>query len=513
MNINTRVRSKGVGEETGPLVKFRADTEKKISEAAKNDVMSEKVHATKPGERYASAPAILVHTYGSTNNNDTNRSDPDLAGRALLTATGRAFRRNAISQPSDFNRNAIQPGEVPIFRRSNSSPNLNQKLDNPAQKSSTLRPKEVSSSPPIRSTSYRNLDEKTISDEKTIQMSSSPLVMPRKEVREKIRKESLSKLASSLDDEINRINKSYEQKKPLKDSFLEKINLKEKEKSIPIYKTAEDIEKLERLKLLKNKLNDDPDYFVARINAYQNTPMYQYFGAEKFFSILVKSDQNIAISGNPHHLSEEERVALYAYTTSEYRIINNAAREAKSNNKEMDKGIDAWGKLIDAALKKLPDASAVDSSGKPVVIMRAFYLPTAPIPPKPTDDDAKKEEYQIQLAQYQTQLEKFNAFVDKTLQEGVEFNDGAYSSTTTTGMAVGAVKVTIVLPEGAKTIPHAKSISFPYSAFGKPDSEGEGEVLFERSAIFKITNVIDKNEGKKTTEININKTANFNILP
>lgn len=274
----------------------------------------------------------------------------------------------------------------------------------------------------------------------------------------------LSKLTSAINKEIREI-----EAKPIKD--------------------ADDKEKLSRLSLLQGKIEADPNFILKKIDEYGNgkSAVFTYLQPVGFLSMLVKSDQNIGIlenlkkgSGNPSGLSDQERVALFNYTTKGYATLNEAAREAKLSGLPInDPAMRETFEVTKAAHKKLPDADAFDQSGNKVSIKRSYF------PPFPHSDPVKNSQAQA----------NFQAFADKTFVKDKIFNDGTFLSTTIKGGTPGAYNVTVEIPEGSKTIPNGKKIGFPYSAFSGVDKPDEGEILLSPDASFKISDV----QGSKVT--------------
>ncbi len=290
--------------------------------------------------------------------------------------------------------------------------------------------------------------------------------------------------AAKINQEMNEIKKQNALAALGKDLNKELSGLQNK----PM-KDADDKEKIERLKLMKGKLEHDPDYFSKKMEEYGGgkVELYTHLKPVAFLSILVKSDQNMGVlenlkkgMGNPSGLSEQERVALYHYTTNAYGAINQAGRDAKLSGKEIeDPGMRACFALTSAALKKLPDAKAIDANGEKVQIKRSYF------PPRVDKDPVKNAEIQS----------KFKTFVEEKMVQGKVFNDGSFLSTTIKGGTPGAINVTFELPEGAATIPNGKKIGFPYSAFSGVEKPDEGEILFAPDVSFEIAKV----EGSKVT--------------
>lgn len=288
---------------------------------------------------------------------------------------------------------------------------------------------------------------------------------------------------------INQEIKAIEDKAKL-DKLSSNLNREiEAIESKPI-KTADDIEKLQRLKLMKGKLEHDPGFILSKMDTYGHgkSALYTHLKPVEFLSILIKSNQNVGIlenlcpgMGNPSRLSEEERVALYNYTTKNYSPINQAGREAKETGKPIaDPGMRACFELTEAARKKLPDAPSTHPDGTPVTLKRIYFLPKG-VP----GDPIKTKEIE----------DKFKAFGDKNFVVGNTFNDGAFLSSSVKEAGTGPYNVTFEIPTGSPTIPDGKKIGFPYSAFSGVDKPDEGEVLFGPNIEFKVSEV----NGSKIT--------------
>lgn len=249
----------------------------------------------------------------------------------------------------------------------------------------------------------------------------------------------------------------------------------------PKYRTAEVKESIDRLELLQNEIRNNPNSILEKMKKNQGEDLYRYMQPVKFMSMLVQSDHNMSVfGGNPHGLNDLERVALYRYTTGDYRNINQEAREAKKSGKEIeDPSLRAYYNQTTAALSKLPNASLINESGERVQLKRSYF--------KPVNN---------------SEWEKFDSFVNTTFVKGNTFDDGSFLSTTSKLGATGVVNVTFEFPDDAKEIPNGKSIGPPYSAF-----KDEGEILFMPGTVFKISNV-----EKQVSEEAVADTRNEHIF-
>lgn len=301
--------------------------------------------------------------------------------------------------------------------------------------------------------------EAKIKEDKPIQTAADPRTSKINEEMKQIEdKKTIAKLSNDVNQAINQI-----QAKPTKD--------------------ADDKEKLERLQLMQGKLEVDPGFFLKKMEQYGHgkSELYKHLEPVGFLSILVISNQKLGILenmqkgyGNPSGLSEEERVALHHYTTKGYVALNQAGREAKLSGMPIqDPGMRACFDLTVSALKKLPDAPAVDAQGNQVTLKRSYF------PPRGDPDPIKNSQAEA----------NFKAFAANNFVEGHVFNDGSFLSTTVKSGVSGEYNVTFEIPEGSKTIPNGKRIGFPYSAFSSVNKSDEGEVLFSPEVEFKVSKV------------------------
>ncbi len=149
-----------------------------------------------------------------------------------------------------------------------------------------------------------------------------------------------------------------------------------------------DKEKYYRLHALMDRIKNEPDFIKKQIERYKNNPMFQYLGPLKFLSFLAKSDEN----RNPEQVAKREdltdaqkihlitaleeaktinmtdlqKVAIYGYTSADYRILNPAMRDA-GDNPIKDPGLKAYVDNIIGGLNAIPDIAS------PLVLKRAIF--------------------------------------------------------------------------------------------------------------------------------------------
>ncbi len=113
-----------------------------------------------------------------------------------------------------------------------------------------------------------------------------------------------------------------------------------------------------RMVLTQSIIENNPAWVKEKIATYQNDPMYKQMGDVKFLSFLAASDNNLMkkhLKPEDSPLNEIERVALFGYTTSDYKVINPAAR---GHQESLNPGIKAYIQNTISAMKKLPDVEA-----------------------------------------------------------------------------------------------------------------------------------------------------------
>lgn len=223
-----------------------------------------------------------------------------------------------------------------------------------------------------------------------------------------------------------------------------------------LYLSGEDKEKLERLELLRLQLNTDPAYIAEKMHQHGTHPVYVHMQPIKFLSILVKSNENLALA-HPQTLlgiPEVERIALYGYSTKDYAYLNDAAR--KSEGQIQDDGTRAYFEHVVLAFQYLPKVPLpiLNKQGLPVDLKRGIANPSS------------------------------QQWVDETFVVGKEFIDYAFSSCTNDYAVQMMGTLIFKAPPGANEFPYARILAEPYTA-----QRGEAEILLEPGAPFVVSHV------------------------
>lgn len=205
--------------------------------------------------------------------------------------------------------------------------------------------------------------------------------------------------------------------KDIETQVLDKIKQKDTPATVKsVYLSADEKEILGRMKELQTAINNDPGWVKSKIDAYQKDPLYKEMGDVKFLSMLAKSNANLGekIKGSP--LNELERVALFGYTTGDYKIINQTARQ---ESKEIKEGMKAYIKYAKEGMAKLSD---VEPPGDGVLLKRAIFT------------------------------EPKQGWGEQTFQVGKTYSDAAFASTTFDLQAQGKVNLVMTSTKNAKDI-------------------------------------------------------------
>ncbi len=130
-------------------------------------------------------------------------------------------------------------------------------------------------------------------------------------------------------------------------------------------------EEIDRLEGLLNALKDPEKAaelakFVA---ANRDEPTYQYIGGPKAVSYHHRLGVNLAKNNVADHgMSDIEKVALFGYTSNDYKVINGALRTGQGNI--ADPGLKAYVEHIRNAMLRLPPYEP--ANGAPAVLHRAL---------------------------------------------------------------------------------------------------------------------------------------------
>jgi hypothetical protein len=103
--------------------------------------------------------------------------------------------------------------------------------------------------------------------------------------------------------------------------------------------------------------------YTERVAACKDAPMFAHMGARKFTRYLLSVDKAIERSKvDTHGMTDLEKVGLYGYTSSDYRELNTALREAKKG-KPVPAGLQDYIEHARRALARLPDATGPTARG------------------------------------------------------------------------------------------------------------------------------------------------------
>lgn len=232
-----------------------------------------------------------------------------------------------------------------------------------------------------------------------------------------------------------------------------------------------DKEKYYRLHALMARIKNEPDFIKKQMDQYIDNPMFQYLGPLKFLSFLAKSDENrnpekvamredltdaqkthlitVLEEAKTINMTDLQKVAIYGYTSADYRILNPAMRKA-GDNPIKDPGLKAYVDNIIDGLNTIPDIAS------PLVLKRAIFA------------DPSSE-----LVQSILNKAKHPEKNDPT------YKDPAFTSTLKDLQAQGAVNLEIPFEEGQQT--HAKNI-LAFSAW-----QGEEEILLMPNREYTVT--------------------------
>jgi|GEM_PF-5951776 len=216
----------------------------------------------------------------------------------------------------------------------------------------------------------------------------------------------------------------------------------------------DDKEKIARYENLMNALKDPvkANAIAQGIETNRSDPLYTHMGPTKFTSYLHQSNTNLASSGaSSHGMTDIERVAVYGYTTGDYKAINGAMRS--NNGQPPDAGMAAYAKHTTNGMKKLPDYQP--PPGQEAKLYRAIFSEPSP---------------------------NWGA---STFVKGNTYSDHGFASTATALGGTGSWNLSI---EGTK---NAKDVG-PYSAW-----PGEKEVLTLPGTKYTVSDV----QGSKVTLI------------
>jgi len=215
---------------------------------------------------------------------------------------------------------------------------------------------------------------------------------------------------------------------------LEK-NVANQLKNLPeISRDPDEKELIARMKLTKGIISNNPAWIKEKIATYQNDPMYKQMGDVKFLSILASSNNNLEnnnIKPEDSPLNELERVALFGYTTGDYKQINPAAR---GNQENLDPGMKAYIQNTISAMQKLPDVEA--PTHKTVE----------------TPDGEKKTIEEKGVLKRAIFSEPFPGWRAQTFQVGNTFTDSGFASATFDLQAQGQINLTMISTKNSKDV-------------------------------------------------------------
>lgn len=210
---------------------------------------------------------------------------------------------------------------------------------------------------------------------------------------------------------------------------------------------------------LRNKLQANPEQIIKELQEGRNDPLYLKMGPLKFLGVLARIDENIAeMNANPDpskhfagdKLNSVQRVALFGYTTGDYRTINPALREAKGREIK-DPALATYVQHNKDALAALPNIKVTPD----LELKRAIFN-------VPSQD-----------------------WANSSFQTGKIFHDDAFASATNRFEQGGQINLTFIPAKGTTEIAHAKVVGPPYSFY----SGKEAEVLFEPGTQFRVGEV------------------------
>lgn len=135
-----------------------------------------------------------------------------------------------------------------------------------------------------------------------------------------------------------------------------KIDVRIKQLQELKYKDEDTKIELIMLKELQNNCNLAPDFIKFKMQANKNEQLYKDMGALPFLGCLVMARRNSAQKNAPKRLTDCEMVAVYRYTTGDYKKMNEHMR----GTAKKDKALQVCCEHATRGLKKLPDISYHD---------------------------------------------------------------------------------------------------------------------------------------------------------
>lgn len=235
----------------------------------------------------------------------------------------------------------------------------------------------------------------------------------------------------------------------------------DQEDVVKVYIPPDVRETLQRLELLEKTLETNPAAIKEIVANNQNEPTFKLLGPTGFISYLLMSNKNVAehaAATGDHslqaiNLSDTEKVALFGYTTGDFRQMNSALRNPDRETSK-DPQLQSYIQATISALNKLPDIPAVINNEK-VVLTRII---NPPLPQMPGFSDPLAAE---------------KAWKEANLGDNAVYMDRAFGSTSLQDGS-GAYKLIFNSTKNVKDIG-------PFSAF-----PGEKEIVIPPGTRFKV---------------------------
>lgn len=258
-----------------------------------------------------------------------------------------------------------------------------------------------------------------------------------------------------------------------------------------MYQSGDVKTELMALKQLRQEIFRNPLQVLKKRSENKNELLFKILDADgsgiKFLSRLLQSDSNTKGSAYAQYgLSDTEKVALYGYTTGDFKVINQSLRMAKGE-KITDESITlALGKIqkVTPAGEEIPLASIKAKELIAYVSLIDSCLKKLPnCPTKMGDEEVKL----VRALKHLPEPEPDGSWLSVNMRSGRPFSDYAFVSATNGENSGGAATFKYVTQtELDQEWPNAKVIGL-LSAF-----PGELEVVFLRDTEF-VTKDIDKN--------------------
>lgn len=267
-----------------------------------------------------------------------------------------------------------------------------------------------------------------------------------------VKVEAKAELPKTVADVKKLLNEKLEELRQENPEYVEVQELKKIDRNceLTIYAKPEFKEKYQFLQTLKEKIENHPQKVAAEMKVYENQPVYQILGPMKFLMIHAQIESNVKalggelkLSPNEQKITPQARVAIFAYTTGEYKMINPALRSGDAQSTE----IAGFVKHLESGLAELPRFQATKEAP---VLKRALG--------NPNKNFIKK------------------AFGNK------QFSDKSLLSTSYNSTTSGMINVTIEPAKGSSDFPGHEVPPF-LTAW-----KLEAEVLFPSNTSFEVVN-------------------------